>query len=459
MIKTRTSLNFQQSKWAWWLMGLSLAIVVGLVFIKEYSLAGIAVVVITIIASLIKPVYGVVIAIAYFTCDQFISGISPDTLTFGRYLIILNIIFCLPKFLSHSQVDNSIGQQFYLYFLLLFLGSISLIWAEHFDRGAIYLMKLAVFIVWGRLVIPLLANKELLTSLSGLMCVITSLIALIFLFGGVGRVSHINDRLLLEGLGINSIATSFGFVIVFSSLYFRSCAPLLRKLCLLISNMLIYLAIILMGTRSVAFGVPFALIAAVFFLKPEFLLKHLSLAIIVAGLSVAGLLVAVHSGLISERLYERFFGLTDIQVYTKNSRVDLAKHSISYVLNNPIGSGVGSEHKVFENYSYNVPLYESHNTYVSTMVQFGLQGFFVLLTALALFFINNIKISDPKYRYYCISLLIYFLIILLKASLLQTRLFWIPMIIMLASVEWYNRSKKRKGIPDCKKTYINKHDH
>jgi len=429
--------------WFWRLIFITLVAVVVLVAVKKYSIAVVVIFVFVSIISLLKPIYGIVAVIAFFSCDQFINGVSPATFSPGRYLMLVNILASLPVFFKSNRYLNSLTKkQFLMYYLLAFLAVVSLMWAPDIEKGSLYILKLVILILWSRLALPLLADRRLLETLSALMCVVTFLVGLIVLFGDVGRVSHINDRFLLEGLGINSIATSFGMVVVFSILYFRSSVTLWKKIALSAIIVVIYISILKMGTRSVAIGVPIAFILGAVISKPKKVLRYLMYTLISAALFYAVIFFAVSNQIITGRLANRFLGVSEVTTFTENSRVALAARSLSYILQNPIGTGVGNENVVFSKYGYRVALYEGHNTLLSTLVQFGLVGFVILITLLMFLILNIMYIKDDEYRGFCAMLCIFFFLMLMKASILQTRLYWIPFTLILASVERYFRDSQ-----------------
>ena len=206
-----------------------------------------------------------------------------------------------------------------------------------------------------------------------------------------------------------------------------------------------------MGTRSVGLGIPLAIFTAGLLMNlknsPKFILgSFLAILLIIVAFNIA-----VSSQLITNKLADRFLGLNQVDTYTDNSRVNLAKWSLSYVLGkNPIGTGAGNENQVFADFEYKVDLYESHNTLLSTMTQFGILGFIILCCALGHLFYTIIIIDSTSYRYPIAVVFIFISFQLLKQSLLQTRLYWIPFTVIVSFINYYFISKDNKVIKDYK---------
>lgn len=421
----------------WGLILSALLIVVGLLAVKEYRLAAIFTSFFVVFISVKNPACGVATVAAFFSCDQFISGVAPDTFTPGRYLIIINILFGLPLLFKDllCKEEKYVKKQFIFYYFLIFIGGISLFWAPNKVAGFNYIFKIIVLVLWSRIAFLQLADRNVLASLSGVIAIVTSLIAVILIFGGVGRISHSSDRLLLDGLGINSIASSFGFAIVFSSFYFMEEKKLWKKALLVFSTLIIYLAIIRMGTRSIAIGIPIVFCLGVLTFSLKKVIRHVLFSFVFLGIFLTSLFIAKDHGIISDKLIQRFTGLSKVSTFVNDPRAGLAKYSALYFLNNPIGTGAGNESEVFGDFSYKIDLFESHNTFISTLVQFGLVGFLVLVVSVAFLFREVMFINDRACRFLCLILTSFFIILILKASLLQTRLYWIPLTIVFASIE------------------------
>lgn len=442
------------SQRVWMYAGSSLLGIVLLVATKQYFVASILIYASVGLFSLKDPVLGVVLSIAFFTCDQLLIGIGIGHLAPGRYLIFINIIFCAKGLLS-SKSSKFTRVHFGLYFLLAALGAMSLTWASDVDRGILYLSKLTVLIIWARLVVPYLSNRSALENLSALMPLATFVVAFNLMFGDVSVTTMSHHRLILEGLGINAVAISFGFVIMFSSLYLSGSAPLWKKAIIAFCNVVIYFAVLKMGTRSVALGIPLSLFVGLLFLESKKLLKGAGIVLISTTVLAITLYIAINNNLITGKLAERFTGLTEIDTYSENSRFSLISHSLSYVARNPHGSGVGNEHMVFKNYVYKVDLFETHNTLVSTMVQFGVIGFLIQLIAFGYLGYHAITIKNSTYRYVLLACLIYFFIQIMKGSSLQTRLFWIPMAVICGMLEFHivNAILKQRRLSPLLKHY------
>jgi hypothetical protein len=293
-----------------------------------------------------------------------------------------------------------------------------------------------------------LSSKPALLRLGGGLCVTTTVAALVFIFGDIGRI-NINDRVILEGLGINSIAACFGFSITASVFYIKYAPSNIHRVLATIGCVVIYLGILKMGTRSVALGIPLAIFAAGLLLNLRHSPKYLLGACVALTIFIIALNVAMSSGLISSKLGDRYLGLNQVDTYTENSRINLAKWSLGYVFTkNPIGTGAGNENQVFADYKYDVSLYESHNTLLSTMTQFGILGFIILCVALGHLFYVITLIDNTSYRYFVAVLFLFITFQVLKQSLLQTRLYWIPYTVIFSFINYYFISQNNEADSD-----------
>jgi len=413
---------------------------------KQYNLANLFIFLLTIAVSFYKPVFGILISIAYFTCDQFVEGATNTAFPVGRYLIFINVLMSLP--LSFKAIKNMpliCKIQYGIYLFLFIIGVVSLLWAPNTERAIYYIGKFGILILWSCLSLHQLSNKNMLSSLSVIFSSVTSIIALVILFGEIGRLSHINDRLLLEGIGINSLATSFGFTIIFSIFYLISTKSNWKKIIIIGIDLLIYLSIIKMGTRSIVLGVPLACLLGLFAMRPRKMIKSLFIFSVILIITGTIFYIAASSNLISSRLVDRYIGLAKVKTFKENSRLNLARYSFLYIIEHPTGTGVGNENRIFNDYKYKVRLFESHNTFISTMVQFGIGGLFLLILSKTIMLISIVFIGDSSHRSLCITMYFYFIICLMKASILQTRLYWIPLTILMSFIglnSWIEQKEK-----------------
>ena len=419
---------------------------VAMIGLGQYTYAIYSVSIFIVLVSLFSPIYATVVLISFFPADQLLTGLMPGIVTPGRYLIIYNIVIAIIYQILHGgTISKQIKYQFMLYLMLLSVAILSLIWAENTSRGLMYIGKLSTLVLWSFLIIPLLSNKSILLKLSSMLCFTTAAVSMVFIFGDIGRI-NINDRVILEGLGINSISSCLGFSIAVSAFYIKYSPSKVGRLLALMGCIIIYLGILKMGTRSVALGLPLAFILAGLILNlrhsPKYLLGGGGVIIIFS----ISFFAAINTGLISEKLADRYLGLNKVDTYTENSRVQLAKWSLNYVYTkNPMGTGAGNEHQVFADFKYKIDLFESHNTLISTMTQFGVIGFMILMLALIYLFYSITLIKDSNYRYFVAVMFLFISFQILKQSLLQTRLYWIPYTTIFCFINCYFISIKAEN--------------
>jgi len=414
----------------------ALLLTVGLVALKRFDLAIWFLCFTVLVLSLHQPVNGIVLVIAYYTCDQLMIGLGKGEITPGRYLLLLNILICAGFifFLRHPQKLN-LAYQFYLYYLLVLLGVLTLFWAENTRSGTIYLVKLSILCLWGRMILPFLSKRNVLEKLSFLMTLTTSIVSVILIFGGVSVTTHSDHRIILEGLGINSIAISIGFVVIFSSVYMAGPAHVIKKIAIILLNVINFLAILKMGTRSVVIGIPLALIIGIVVTDVRFIGRYFVIIVLITGIMGGVLYYSIDHKLITGKLADRFSELNNIESYTENSRVKLANYSFKIISEHPMGTGAGNEVLAFGDFKYKMALFESHNTFFSTMIQFGILGLSVLCVSWFFLIFQIFLIQNVILRYLSMVTLIFLLIQLLKGSMLQTRLYWIPLILIFSLIE------------------------
>ncbi len=420
-----------------WIYTITIVVSIALLAIGNYHAVSIALIAGAVMLIIFDPTKAVILGISSFPVDQFISAVTSTSFGPGRILIFVGIFAGLwNKVQNRDRTTKIIANNLALYLLILIIGITTLFWVDDLARGAIYLAKIFVLIIWAWSVVPLIASRTHINTISLSLLLFTCSLALIMLSKDVGRLSNVNDRLLFEGLGINSIATSFGLVMVLSLAFIRDNKKPVVIFIFSIANIIIFLALLKMGTRSIVLGVPLAIVLASMMTNPTKIIRNSAITLFLFSAFYYGTYFATQNDIISPRLADRFIGLFSATTYTENSRVSLAEHSLEYVLNNPIGAGPGNEKAVFQNLNYKVQIYESHNTLISTIVQFGILGFLIQAFALAQIATFSKYIENKTDRLVFFSILIFFMISIVKASLLQTRLYWIPLVLLYSLIQY-----------------------
>lgn len=420
-----------------------------LLLLSQYSLLVPAALVSGLLFSLASPRHGLVFSILFFPIDQLISGISPDSLAPGRYLILINVVAILLRKLVGEVGDRTLTRRYlFSLFILIGLGAVSLAWANDFRAALFYLAQLILLACWAALAVQYLCNQRSMTSISVGLMLIGAMLSTLLIWGDIGRLSHHYDRILLDGLGINSIATMFGLIIIFSLSLLYHNKNALYIFAIMAFASLMFFAIIKMGTRSAALAVPLSIVMASFLAEPARLGKNLYKAGLLITTVFAVFYISFEQGLISEKLLKRFTGLGEVSTYAEDGRALLAAKALEYAFfENPIGTGLGNEEQAFSDVRYKVAVGESHNTYLSTLVQLGFVGAAIFLAALMAIFVGIRKITHLKEKLIASSLLLYLAMSLMKASLLQTRLFWIPLTLILVYLEIDRRVGAEKRQP------------
>lgn len=422
-------------------------VICALLLLRQYDLLVPAAFVSGLLFTLASPRHGLVFSILFFPIDQLFSGISPDSMAPGRYLILINVMVILLRKLNGKGFDRTVAMRYLLpFFVLIGLGVVSLVWAYDFRSGVIYLAQLLLLAGWAALSVGYLCDQRSMISVSVGLMVIGAMLSTLLIWGDVGRLSNQNDRILLEGLGINSIATMFGVIIIVNLSLLYQNKNVVYIGAIIAFSVLIFFAIIKMGTRSAVLAVPLSVAMASFLSEPARFGRNVYRMGLLVMMVVAVFYIAYEQGLMSERLLKRFIGLGEVSTYAEDGRALLAGKALEYAfLDNPIGTGLGNEGMAFSDVRYKVVLGESHNTYLSTLVQLGVLGAVIFLAALMAIFVGIQKIGDLKERLIANSLFLYLAMSLMKASLLQTRLFWIPLTLILVYLEIGRRAGVAKG--------------
>lgn len=354
------------------------------------------------------------------------SAISPFKLTFLCYI---------PLVLFYRSSEN-LGI-FLTMALLLVWSSISIYWVEEsFERGVKYTLQLFVLISFAYVASTSISRYEdsLFRLVIGL-AVVSSILAVFSLMGffspnGV-RAGH---RISFTNIGLNAIAISMGYSLILIVGYvYVSALRYWLSLLLLIAAMIIFLLIIMLGTRSVIWGLFIsAFIAAVF--SGQLLRKKVVLAItLVLVILVSGVSFLINSGYLSGRHLDRISNISPSAV-SENSRMELWSKGLSWYSENPFGSGAGNEIYAYAN--LDTKSMEAHNVFISSLIQFGPVALISLLVVFLILLYKGMKIRSSKMKFLYLFLFVFFVLQCMKGSFLDTRLFWQPLTILLFIAEW-----------------------
>jgi hypothetical protein len=300
--------------------------------------------------------------------------------------------------------------------------------------------------------VRLLVKPEVFLRLSFAM-LLSGAFGALFLLSGIGaRYGGATNRLLYEGFGVNAISISLGMCLVAGLVYLHAGENRKFKVLGIILMILIYQAILHTGSRSVIWGVPIAIVGS-YVLASGRGFRYRVIAVFVLGILFVALSWATTTGYLAGSLQDRVLlrDRADIQDNVRYTMWRQALTMTSLVLGG--GPGNKAERDVFLS---EFLIGEAHNTFVSTLMQTGAAGASVLIVAIGFVGFAVVRLPNVAYRLPGISMFIYFLIQLNKGSVLQTRLFWYPMIFIIllsslnlkAEADWQTTLESKEDSPN-----------
>lgn len=353
-----------------------------------------------------------------------------------KLLMLLYLVFV---FVNRGDFKELYSKDIlFAFFSLTILSFVSTIWAKESRIDSfVFSFQLLILLCFTFISLKTLAfNDKNLKQIIYYLVIISGVLALLSIKGLLSPNALRSDhRITFYNLGLNAIAISMGysFILGFTSLFlFNFKKERLKIIIIMVSLFFIYLLIFRLGTRSVVYGlfisVFIAIVLSFNFLKVKYFLIIIGVAIISSIIFT----VTMKSGLIEGRLAARVSNF-DFNVLKKNDRIEVWKKGIFWTFSHPLGTGSGNEYAIYP-YKPESPR-EAHNTFISAFIQNGFLG--LLILSLSFFYIINKSkvIRDRRLKFVFNALLIFFLLQLNKGSMLQTRLFWQPIVFLLLIIE------------------------
>ncbi|HEY4544688.1 MAG TPA: O-antigen ligase family protein [Tissierellaceae bacterium] len=371
--------------------------------------------------------------------DQVFTSIFPFVpISPFRGLSILLAFYFIKVNVKKSEFR---GAYLFMYCFILW-NFISMFWASNQEDSLLYTFQV-LLIFWFSLVcinelVEVKNIKEQLIFYCGVIGGGVSLLAI----SGVLSVEISSDRrLTFSGIGVNAVAISIGyyFIIVLSGIFIYKWSKF-KMIILIASTILMFYFLLRTGTRSAIVGSFAALLISypiAFRLDFKSIFKFITLIVIV----LFGFFY-VMDHFIEGNLSERIVNV-DSEAFSENSRNALWDTALNYGGSFALGTGAGNEYIAFDKGT----IKEAHNVFVSSFVQTGIIGVFLLVLCLLSFVLKMLKMNKGKDFYLLCSLILFYFIQMLKGSFLQTRIFWFPLIIlgifyMVNKINEFNNVKK-----------------
>ncbi|MFA8300214.1 MAG: O-antigen ligase family protein [Hyphomicrobiales bacterium] len=373
------------------------------------------------------------ILIIAFPLDQLYPVICPN-MDFLSPLKILSGFFVLFIFRIKSfNASIHYKKEIYLLLSVVLLCFISISWAEP-DKFRAFVYSLQMFVLWSFCIVSvkyLKSDFKFVKRLIFGMVVFAAIVAIFILLGffSPSKLS-VSNRIGFGLIGLNSIAISMGYSAMLGIL----CVSLFSKRRLLQIIFIICICVICylvlrLGTRSVIWGILVSFVLAnIFVLKKKDFKKFILTFLII----IIGCVIIYNLDIVKGYLADRIFDL-NAETITNNSRINLWLKGINWYFSNPLGSGAGNEKGIYM--LFDTQSKESHNTILSTINQISIVGGILLLAFLFFMIKKGLSIKNRTLKYIFIGFYIFFLIQIFKGSLLQTRLFWHPIMFLLLTLE------------------------
>jgi len=281
-----------------------------------------------------------------------------------------------------------------------------------------------------------------------------------FIFGGIISLLILNgyfsqpgipmekwNRISFLNIGLNAIAISLTCSMLYGITYYtlnyrRHKRSKYIFVISIFSSTITFLAILRLGTRSAIWGLFLSILLAVVISYNYRYKKQIIYIILSFSFLFFIFNYAITNDIIQGELLQRVSNI-EINLFFQNDRIKLWHEGIGWYTNNLLGSGAGNEEHVYRNlHSTNL---EAHNTFVSALIQTNIFGFIMLLMVFILIFKKILLLPKGNYKFSVNIVFIFFFLQCIKGSFIQTRLFWIQLIIILGMIEMYFISQTDHG--------------
>lgn len=391
-----------------------------------------------------KPAWGIILTLATYTLDQVFDAIIPTVTSPGRILVVLVLLSTTRLIVANRYRMLSTKVPVVTSAILVCWFTISILWAPDKYEAMIYVLQVAILLIFAAQCVLILAQEKLLLR-AIFLGVCAAVIAAIYLVrSGESIWDGSERRLRFEGLGINSIAATLGVAVTFGMYYIAVVPSLVKRLAMVGMTGIIFIMMFPMGSRSALIGLPIAFAFAVLLAyrnRPH----KIVLPLLLGMFFLVGLFIyALNQDIVTGDLRERILGVFEIATWKENPRLRLAKMVVVDAIRSPLGIGTASEWAYYERKGAGAAgdaILESHNTILSTLLQTGFVGFMLLTIVLVSTFRKAITIVDARVRLMVTFVFVYWILQVLTASLFSTRVYWFPLAIIWVMLEIAERNR------------------
>jgi O-antigen ligase len=374
----------------------------------------------------------VVLSAILYPIDQLLTafgfpiyGLNTIILSFLLILLLMcSALISKKVFLNDVDIYKNLSYFGFLVFALIAI--ISVTWASNVEQSIVSFFQFAfLFIIYSIFVKVRLIEESILFF--RLMPIVVS-VCCFFVYVSYPEFfsssESASQRLGFQSISVNSIATiwSIGFIVAIFNLKLEK--NIAMKLFYFLLCIVIFFFIMRTGTRSTFIGVPISLVVACLLIYRNNFIKIIPFLL---GLSIVFVLAFYFSiNFLDERIIERLF--FDFNDMSSNSRFELWTVGFNWYSNNLLGSGFGSESIAMDGLQT-----ESHNTFISVMIQTSIIGLIFFCIGYFSFGLSIILSKDYKsdvIRLLVLTLFIFFSIQLMKGTLHTSRMFWFVMAYM-----------------------------
>jgi O-antigen ligase len=114
--------------------------------------------------------------------------------------------------------------------------------------------------------------------------------------------------------------------------------------------------------------------------------------------------------------------------------MELWQNAFQIYLKKPQGTGPGNEPLAYSAYSQTRAL-ESHTVFLSVLVEYNIIGLAIFMAGFSALGMAVLHIKDPALRCAAGMIFVYCFLIALATSILETRFFWQPVMLVMMIIE------------------------
>jgi len=396
------------------------------------------------IVATISPRVGVVIALTIQVWDVVfnpeIGGafvwISP-----GRVLTAWCIVAYLRYLLWRRPNITSVKKSIIMFFVFVLWALVSVIWADYKLRGLWVVTKIFLQVPLLIVAVDLLSGRKVLEQ-TFILIIIGSVTGGIYsMVGGIAVRAESDVRMELAGALVNELSHSLGTAIMvgFALLILRK--SIMAAILAFVGGAAMFLVTLRAGTRGMILYIP----ASIFF---GLLIAYWRQAHKIIFVGITGTLIfafsmywAVQSGFISGWLQERMLGTFGTDWIKNNLRLQLWQEAIGIAMRHPLGVGAGGERAVYIAEGTAKTFY-AHNIFLSILIEYNIIGLGIFLAALMFLVRGLLRIRDPALRCGAGMILCFCLLVGMKMTAHESRLFWQPIMLTMMMIETDYRERQ-----------------